>query len=207
MRSLNCLPAYMVLMKVSASLIPMTSDTGDTSKLAATRGMRDFPKAEAPAIMCVKLNCFCEATISGASLSGRKPSNPLLSATRILVTPLTLESSSAAWNYKQITTQRMSMSSGRISVSGPSGCNTLAQLDPATKQVISLPSFDAAVTAFRVMLLSLEFVCSATTSVLFNLFRSCRKYQKKRTLIKTRHSYSHYPFEIRMLNCFWSWVS
>lgn len=38
-------------MKVSGDLIAITSDTGETSNLAAKRGSRAFPNADAPAII------------------------------------------------------------------------------------------------------------------------------------------------------------
>lgn len=40
-------------MKVSGDLIPMMSETGETSNLAAILGSRAFPKADAPATICV----------------------------------------------------------------------------------------------------------------------------------------------------------
>jgi hypothetical protein len=53
--------------------MPIISDMGDTSNLAATRGRRDLVRAEDPAKICVKLNCFCVASTNGVRFSGRKP--------------------------------------------------------------------------------------------------------------------------------------
>ena len=80
---------------MSASFIPITSDTGETSNFAATLGITLFPNAEAPAIIWVKLNCFWEANINGVNLSGKKPSKAALSATNTFLTPPTLATCSA----------------------------------------------------------------------------------------------------------------
>lgn len=81
---------------MSADLIPMTSETGDTSSLAATRGSRAFPKAEAPATICVAFSCFWVARMRGVRLSGVKPLKASFSATRTLATPLAFATASAA---------------------------------------------------------------------------------------------------------------
>lgn len=77
--------------------MPIISVTGETSSLAATRGKRLFPKAVAPAKICVKLNCFCVARIKGVKASGRKPVNALFSATNIRANPGTFATSSATF--------------------------------------------------------------------------------------------------------------
>lgn len=43
-------------MNVSSDVIPITSEIGETSSLAATLGNKFLPKAVAPAIICVNLN-------------------------------------------------------------------------------------------------------------------------------------------------------
>ena len=65
-------------------------------RIAATRGRRLLPIAEAGATICENLNCDCAAKTTGAMASGRKPVKAFpSSATRILDNPLALESSSA----------------------------------------------------------------------------------------------------------------
>uniref|UniRef100_A0A0E9U3T3 Uncharacterized protein n=1 Tax=Anguilla anguilla TaxID=7936 RepID=A0A0E9U3T3_ANGAN len=59
----------MVLTNVSGDLISMMSEIGATSSLAATLGRRFLPNAEAPAQMCVKLNCCWVARIKGVNSS------------------------------------------------------------------------------------------------------------------------------------------
>lgn len=90
----------MLLTNVSGDLMPMTSEIGDTSNLAATRGSSALPKAEAPARIWVKLNCFWVAKIRGAMLSATKPLNASLSATRIFAKPLLFARASAAFKKK-----------------------------------------------------------------------------------------------------------
>lgn len=138
------LPAYTLLMNVSADLMPITSDTGDTSSLAATLGKRALPKDEAPATICVKLYCFCVATINDVKFSEVKPLNASSSATITLTSPLALEISSAT---------------------GP-------HFVPATKTETSPPNFFAAVNAFCVIGSNFSLLCSAMIKVLWNLF-SC----------------------------------
>lgn len=84
----------MLRTNVSADFIPMTSDTGDTSSFAATRGNSALPNAEAPANMCVKLNCFCAAKIRGVKFSDVNPANASFSATITLEMPLALAAAS-----------------------------------------------------------------------------------------------------------------
>lgn len=50
-KNLLFLPAYIVLIKVLASLTPTMSVIGETSSLAATRGSTALPTAVAGAIM------------------------------------------------------------------------------------------------------------------------------------------------------------
>lgn len=83
-------------MNVSADLIPITSETGETSNFAAIRGARDFPKAVAPTKICVKLNCFCDATTNGVMFSAVKPLNASPSAIRTFDKPLLFETASTA---------------------------------------------------------------------------------------------------------------
>lgn len=87
----------MLRINVSGDFIPITSVTGDTSNLAATRGRSALPKADAPANIWVKLNCFWVARISGVKLSGVKPLKASFSATNTLATPLALVRDSAAY--------------------------------------------------------------------------------------------------------------
>lgn len=86
----------MLLMKVSALLIPMTSETGDTSNIAAILGAKDFPKAVAPITIWVKLNFFWLSSTRGAIFSGRKPLNASLSATKTFFSPPLFATASAA---------------------------------------------------------------------------------------------------------------
>lgn len=81
---------------MSGDFIDITSETGETSSLAATRGSNAFPNADAPAIMCVYLNCFWAPNINGVKLSAVSPLKASLSATRSLDTPPTLDSASEA---------------------------------------------------------------------------------------------------------------
>lgn len=116
----------------------MTSLIGLTSSLLARRGRRDLPSADAPAMMCVKLNCFCAAMISGVSASGRNPVNASLSATRTRLTPSSLATDDA----------------------------TSLQLEPATRTVTSLPICFAAVMELCVIGVRVALLCSAMTKVL-----------------------------------------
>lgn len=63
----------MLRTKVSAELIPMMSETGETSSLAAILGKTALPKAEAPARMWVKLNFLCTSRTRGVILSATNP--------------------------------------------------------------------------------------------------------------------------------------
>lgn len=93
------LPAYILLTKVSGDCTPIISDTGDTSSFAATLGSKAFPNAEAPDMICVKLDFFCISTISGAKLSGVNPLKASLSATKIFDKPDAFAIASVAYNF------------------------------------------------------------------------------------------------------------
>lgn len=90
----------MVLTNVSGSLISIISEIGETSNLAAIRGNIFLPIAEAPAIICVNLNCWWVANTNGVILSGKKPLKASFSAINTLDGPEHLLTSSATYTIK-----------------------------------------------------------------------------------------------------------
>jgi len=68
-------PAYVGLEKESSLCTCVISDIGDTFRIAAVLGITPRLKVEAPAIMCVKLNCFWTAERIVETLSGKLAAN------------------------------------------------------------------------------------------------------------------------------------